>query len=428
MTAFKPVADVWVLVVLPRRSMVIEMISELTPVARSAGVSVEVGNARNALANRKGKSIRVVAASQLLAAISNRDPNRPLLGLDLVVCDNLELLDSAYELGVSLLRYFTQSFPTRYVGFSDSLDDPTDLAAWLGVDPYALHSFRPNDRDQSLMFHTQTFTIPQSAPLFRAMAKPAHAAIQVVSPKESAIVFVPSIGQCRPVAFDLITQSALGTDTDNGYLPPNIHEEDLENHLAHLQDQSLGHLVSRGVGIFHESIKKSDRDLMLGLYAEGIVRVLVVARESCWTLPVRAAVVVVMGTQYLHMDSEGSERHLRDYELSELVHMQGRAVQPSGSGHFNLFCQAEARDTITRFLNEGLPLESSLLETHDLELWYRDQKAKGGFLDRRQGVNALSFTFLAQRIASNPLYYDASASSLDENLSRIVDRLDNLSD
>jgi antiviral helicase SLH1 len=307
---------------------------------------------------------------------------------------------------------------------SNSLNDPTDLAAWLGVDSLALHSFRPNDRDQSLTFFTQTFTTPQSAPLFKAMAKPAHAAIQAAKPEESAIVFVPSRGQCLLVAFDLITQSALGNEMEKGYLPPGIREDALESYLVRLQDQSLGHLVSKGVGIFHDGIHKPDRNLMLDLYTEGIVRLLIVPRESCWTLPVRAAVVVVMGTQYLHADVERSERQLHDYELTELVRMQSRAVQHSGSGHFNLFCQAESRDTITRFLNEGLPLESRLLESRELMDWYREQRLANRIVDKEQGVEALSFTFLAQRIVSNPLYYDASSTSLDENLSRIVDRLE----
>jgi antiviral helicase SLH1 len=36
----------------------------------------------------------------------------------------------------------------------------------------------------------------------------------------------------------------------------------------------------------------------------------------------------------------------------------------------------------------------------------------------------LSFTFLARRVVSNPMYYDVTAGSRDENLSQIVDKLD----
>lgn len=421
MTASK--SNAWVLVITPRRSVAVETVTELGIASRAAGISVEHYAGPNALGRSNGKVIRVITAGQLLQAISQRHPARPLTGLDLVVCENLEQLDSTYELAVSLLLHATQTSPTRFVGFSDSLNDPADLADWLDVDALALHSFRPRDRDQSLNFITQTFTIPHSASLFKAMAKPAHAAIRGAPPTESAIVFVPSRGQCRTIARDLITQCALEMETERGYLPDGVRDDRLEDYLVRLQDPTLVEFVAKGLGFFHEGIKKPDRFLMLELYAEGILRVLIVPRESCWTVPVRAAVVVVMGTQYMHFE-DVSVRQLRDYGLTELVRMRGRAVRHTGTGHFHLFCQAEAKDTFARFLDEGLPLESQLLETPDLATWYRAQKQD---LDAPPGkqhiVDALSFTFLARRIVSNPAYYDCTTGSRDENLSRIVDTL-----
>lgn len=388
--------------------------------SRAAGINVEFGQGLNILTAPKDRIIRVVTSAQLLQTLSRRNAKTLLVGPDLVVCENLDQLDPAYELSISLLRHAIQLSPTRYVGFCNSLNDPVDLAAWLDVDPTALLSFQPSDRDQSLIVSTQTFTIPQSAALFKAMIKPAHTAIQAAPAGESAIIFVPSRSQCRSIAFDLITQCALEMETETGYLPGGISVLHLEGYRARLHDQRLIDLVSRGVGIFHEGVDKSDRNLILELYAEGVIRVLVVPRDSCWNLPVRAAVVVVMGTQYVQLNAEGSNRQSRDYALSDLVRMQSRAVRHAGSGHFYLFCQAEAKDTFLRFLNEGLPLESGLQDSEELEHWYRDSALAQ---DKQQLVDALSFTFLAQRIASNPSYYDCTSSSRDENLSRLVDSL-----
>jgi antiviral helicase SLH1 len=165
---------------------------------------------------------------------------------------------------------------------------------------------------------------------------------------------------------------------------------------------------------------------MLELYAEGIISVLIVPRDSCWTLPVRAAVVVVMGTQYVYAEAEGSEYQLRDYALTELIRMQSRAVRHSGLGHFYLFCQTESKNTFIHFLTEGLPLESQILDTHDLEVWYRKT---GSVLEKQHIVDALSFTFLARRIVNNPTFYDCTSNSRNANLSRIVDKLvDNVED
>ncbi|KAJ7895943.1 Sec63 Brl domain-containing protein [Mycena olivaceomarginata] len=412
-------SNAWVLIVTPRKSVASETLSELRTASIAAGVTIELNFNQNALARPRGRVIRIVTAAHLLQLVSQRDPKIPLRGLDLVVCDSLEQLDPAYELGVSLLRHAVQTSPTRFVGASSSLSDPVDVAAWLGVDPSALLSFRPSDRDQSLTTTPHTFNIPQSVSLFKAMAKPAHAAIRNAPPGESAVVFVSSRGQCRPIAYDLIAQCALEQETEQGYLFDGVSQERLEDYLARLRDASLVDVVSRGVGFFHEGIHKPDRNLMLELYAEGIIRVLVVPHDSCWTLPVRAAVVVVMGTQYAHAEAEGGDRQLREYGLTELVRMQSRAVRHSGAGHFHLFCQAEGKDTFIRFLNEGLPLESALVDSPELHAWYKAH----AHLDKQQLVDALSFTFLARRITTNPTYYDCVPNSRDENLSRIVDDL-----
>ncbi|KAF7968884.1 hypothetical protein HWV62_28912 [Athelia sp. TMB] len=415
--------DACVLVVAPRKSAATDILAELRLVSKPLNISVELVQG-NALATQKGKSVRVVTAAQLLTVMTHRNPKMPLLGLSLVICENLEQLSSAYELGVSLLRHATQSYPTRYVGFSNSLNDPADLAAWLDVDPLALHSFRPSDRDQSLVVSSQVFTIPQSAALFKAMVKPAYTAVRAVTTTEGAVIFVPSRGQLRPIAQDLLTQCALNMETERGFLSAEVPADHIEEYLVRLQDSSLADFVSRGVGFFHDGIPKPDRTLMLELYAEGIIRVLIVPRDSCWTLPVRAACVVVMGTQYVHMEGDGAERKVCEYELAELVRMQGRAVRHAGAGRFHLFCQAEVKDTITRFLTEGLPLESQLLESGELEAWHRAQVASGALRGRQQAVDALSFTFLARRVVSNPVYYDATPGARDESLSRIVDALD----
>lgn len=369
----------------------------------------------------------MVTATDLFAALSRRaDIKIALSRLRIVLCESLELLDAVYELGISLLLHATQAHPVRFVGLSNSLNDSADLAAWLGVDPLALHSFRPSDRDQALSVSTHTFTIPQSAALFKAMAKPAHAAIRA-TPGEPAIVFVPSRHQCQSVALDLITQCALEMESAKGYLPDDVSVERLERYLARLQNyDGLRDFITRGVGFFHEAIAKPDRLLMLELYAEGLIRVLIVPRDACWTLPVRAVTVVVMGTQYVHVHAQpgSEERQVRDYPLEEIVRMEGKAVRHGGAGRFHLFCQSEGKDTVTRFLNDGLPLESRMLETDTLRAWYRDRRRDGSVGDKQAAVDVLSHTFLARRLVSNPAYYDARSTAVNELLSRIVDRLD----
>lgn len=412
-----------VLFIVPNRTLAAQSLLDFRVVSHALDVTVELSSGEGCFSPCRTSTIRVVTPSGLLEAVDKRNlrhANYP----SVVVCDNLEQLDATYELSISLLRHTTQNHLTRYVGLSTSLNDPTDIASWLGVDPMALHSFRPTDRDQSLTITYQTFTIPHSAALFKSMSKPAYMAIKSVPSRESAIIFVPSRSHCRTVAQELITQCVLNTETERGFLPEFVLPLYIEDCSARLQDPTLVDFVTRGVGIFHSGMSKADRNLVLELFAEGVVRVLLSPRDACWMLPVRAGAVVVMGTQYIHLERDGSGPQLRDYSLVDVVQMQSRAVRHDAPGHFFLFCQAEVRETFSKFLAEGLPLESELLDSSVFEKWYRERRRDGSIRNKQDAVQALSFTLLARRLVSNPVYYDMEAGSQNEILSRLVDRLE----
>ena len=406
----------------PTKAVALETISELRPGSQIIGAHLAYEGADSLLTSPTSRTIRVVTAATLLEALSTRTLPTNIPGLRLVVCENLEQLDSIYELGVSLLRMITQSNSTRFVGLSASVNDPTDLANWLDVEPAALSSFRPQDRDQSLTVSSQTFTIPHSVSLFKAMAGPAHRAIQYSPSGSPVLIFVPSRGRCRSTAMDLVTRCTLDMETARGYIDVNISDDLIGGYCARLNDQTLVDFVSKGVGFFHPGIDKSDRNLMLGMYAEGLIRVLIVPKDSCWIVPVRAAIVIVMGTQFVQIQGGCDTRQIWEYSLTELVRMQSRAVRHTGTGQFHLFCQAEALQTYSRFLDDGLPMESQLIETKTLQKWVK-AVFHHHHIDKQRVIDALSFTFLAQRVASNPSYYGFTKKNQDENLSTIVDQL-----
>ncbi|KAI0033767.1 Sec63-domain-containing protein [Vararia minispora EC-137] len=420
-TLFHLPGDGFALFVLPRKSILNEELAEMKNVSAALGFAINFATASKLLAPTASKEIRLTTPAHIVAAMTRHEATAPILGLSLVVCDNIELLDPLYELGVSLLLHATQTQATRFVGFTASLNDPVDIAAWLNVDAQALYNFRPSDRDQALSIAARPFSIPQSATLFKAMARPAHAVI--AKSDAPAVIFVPSRTQCRLIALDLITHCTLETQHADAYLPTHLSAEDLSPYIRRLQDVSLADFLVKGVGFFHRGIEQPDRSLMLQLYSEGTLRVLMVPRDAAWELPVRAAAVVVMGTQYVEIEPETDTWHVRDYSLADIVRMQGRAVRHGAQGQFHLFCQAEDKDTFLRFLEEGLPLESKLIGSKELTAWYAHQRKEGAIGGVTEGVQALNFTFLAKRIVRNPAYYDA-AGSRDEFLSRLVDELE----
>lgn len=375
-----------------------------------------VTETRHLFSQAAHRAIRVVPAKVLLRAFYKQLPE--FRGLSLVICDNLEELDPAYELALSLLRLATQSSSIRFVGISSSLNDHGDMAKWFGVGGSAITSFGPKDHDQSLTVSLQSFSIPYSSSLFKAMAKPASQAIRLEAAENSALVFVPSRGHTRSAAQNLITQCTLESETARGYAPMGISDETLHDYADRLHDVSLKDFVMKGVGFFYPGLDKQDRVLMLEMFVDGVIRVLIVPKDSCWSLTVRASIVIVMGTQYSQIE-EGAAR-VKDYTLLEIARMESRAMQQGKSGHFHLFCPTESSETYSKFLEEGLPLESQLPESLVLRDW-----AKSFFLgvDRTQVMDVLSFTFLAQRLVGNPFYYGFRSRNLEENLSRIVDKL-----
>jgi len=404
--------DGWVLIISPRRSLVAEVTTELRDPSRSLGLRLELCQSNEVFKPGTGKSVRIASAAVVLDSLAaSGERMASLKQLKLVVLENLDILDAEYELAISVLRFRCHGLPVRFVGCSASLNDPADLAAWLQVDNSALFSFRPTDRDQSFTVVTKTFTTPLSSASYKAMAKPAHSAI-AFHPERPVVIFVPSRNHCRSVAMDLITECALA-DLNNirGFVPPRIDQNELEFRLAKLQDRTLIDFLSKGIGFCHEGVGKKDRALILQMYIEGIVRVLIAPRYSCWTLPVRAGVVIIMGTQYVVVGEDKSDRQVRDYELEEIIRMQGRAVRPDLDGHLHLFCHPDAKDMFARFLNEGLPLESSLLDAGSLVVdWIEKSRGTGAPIREhtmRQEVHkTLSWTFLRHRAASNPVYYD----------------------
>lgn len=430
----------WALVIVPKKGLLTDLSSQSRPILSSLGIESTIANEGSPFPAPSRKLVYFVTPHVALQMMNKQPlPEASLRCLQLVVCENLELLDQEYEVAVSLLLHATQFHSTRFVGLSASSADPSGLASWLRVPSLTLTSFQPKDREQDLSTSIQTFTIPYSIALFKAMARPTHAAVSSAG-GEASIVFVPSRNRCKMVANDLITQCAMDLKMQ-GYLPSEMSPIDIEPYTARLQEKSLADLVMHGIGIYHDGLTRPDRALMLELYAEGITRVLVASRDALFSLPLRASVVVAMGTQYVKREYEDERRNDRDaslanqqqqhdrqignYELAEIVHMQGRAVQYGRDGSFLLLCQAEGHAILTRFLDEGLPLESSLHESPLLSNWLQGRWEDGSMDrdDKQATMDLLSWTYLSRRMESNPMYYDAIPDEPATSLSRLVDQL-----
>lgn len=375
-----------------------------------------------------------------MGLLSSNSLGSALSSLRLAVCEDLELLDDNYEVAISLLLASTRQNTPRIVGFSSSLSDLEGLSDWLDIPLEGTYCFPPTERDQALSVTFQPFAIPYSTALMKAMAKPVYDLLKSIMKGESAIVFVPSAGQCLSVVSDLVTQCALGMSM-KGFLGEDVSQDVLEIYTERLKNRDMVDGIMRGMGMWHDRMDASDKVLVMRLFVEGIIRVLVIPREACWDAPVRAGLVIVMGTQYaLRIQPEGNqgahqtaERRIVDYTMHEVVRMQGKAVRHGRTGRFHILCQAEQRDGYMRFLSEGLPLESCLLKDEQgdggsfsvsevLIKSVKEQRKTGTIKEHQDVLDFLTYTLLTRRIEKNPTYYDVQSDSTSY-LSRLVDAI-----
>lgn len=333
--------------------------------------------------------------------------------LDLIVAHDLHALEPNYELLLSRLKWTHAN--VRIVGSSASLLDSSDLGSWLSILPRFNYSFSPAVRSLSVINTFQAFTTPHSLALLRSMIKPAYDAMRLNS--GSTIVFVPSRGQCKFTVNDLVKQTAI--DLETSFLISDSEEMDfLTRNLADLE---LKEGLAHGIGIYHEGLKMEEQILMLDLFQSGKIKILICSRETCWNLPIRATLVIVLSCQFAILKEE-NQREIKNYDLVDLLQMQSLALplDSNGSAELVVFCQAEQIDFYEKFLLSGLNLESELSFAEKLlESIYHDL-GTGSIKSRQDMIEWFSWTYFARRIETNPNYYSSEGGNVNDQLSLLV--------
>lgn len=408
------------------------------------GRKVSVTHMRNAdalekAAEAEGQRI-IVATPQALDGIVG--PRLYDLGhkLSLIVLEDLHLMDAHYELVIAKLLSISRAARTRIVGLSSTLINPTDLGNWLGVTPDFQFAFSPRDRGAPVVVQLKTFSTAHSATLLKTMVKPTYDIIkQAPGP---VVVFTPSRVAARSAAADLVTQS--GTEMDlSGFL--QAPRADVEPLVARLRDSNLLEPLLHGIGYILPTMAPTDLALVLELFASGIIKALIAPRDACWTLPVRASTVVLMGAQYAKYDRASGDRVIANYARHELIRMQGFAVQSAHpaaqAGRMFVMCQGEQSVGIARVLSDGLPLESKLpavchrepgtestaaalegmLKPRDPPPPPAPHRPRVPDLRKRDLVDLMGWTLLGRRVRTNPTYYGLIDTLQAEGVSRLAD-------
>ncbi len=386
-----------------------------------------------------GTRVLVTTCTSLLRALESRPD---LVGnVSLLLAEDLHLLDPAYELMLAKFMWCSAlalaggsqeagSAP-RIVATSASLNDVRSLSQWIGADEFSTYNFHPKDRPSILSTSFQAFDLPHSSGLLKTMVKPAFDKMKENRANGPAILVVPSIWQCFTTASDLITKAAAELDTE-GFL--GLPSEEIESILPHILDTSLHEALVHGIGIVHEKTSPQDRTVIEHLYEQGLVKVVVITRECLWSTTLRAALVVVMSTQYVRITKShstgASDRELVDYTLAELGRAQSLAVRPGTLSHPHppgeclILCQTDRAAMLEKMLHTGMPLHSSLLQDEHrgapLLPTVLGEIVDGVLTAEEQVMDLLSWTILPAELMRNPTYYDCASNDADSVAVRLT--------
>ncbi|CBQ67684.1 probable RNA helicase [Sporisorium reilianum SRZ2] len=379
-----------------------------------------------------GARVLITTSSTLLRALELKEDL--VSHISLLVAEDMHLLDPTYELMLAKFMWCSARTPNstpRIVATSASLNDASSLAQWIGADEFSTYNFHPKDRPSILSTSFQAFDLPHSSGLLKAMVKPAFDKMKESRVNGPAIVVVPSIWQCFTAASDLVTKAAAEMDTD-GYL--GLPSEEIESILPHILDTSLHEALVHGIGIVHERTAPQDRTVIEHLYEQGLVKVVVTTRDCLWSTTLRAALVVVMSTQYVRItkahSTGASDRELVDYTLAELGRAQSLAVragtisEPNPPGECLVLCQTDKAGMLEKMLQTGVPLHSSLLQDEQrgapLLPTVLDEIVGGVVTRQEHVIDLLSWTVLPAELTRNPTYYDCASSDVESVAARLT--------
>ena len=117
--------------------------------------------------------------------------------------------------------------------------------------------------------------------------------------------------------------------------------------------------------------------------------------------------VIIMGVQTF----DGQEHRYVDYAIADVLQMMGRACRPTQdtSSRCILMCQQTRKDFFKKFLNEALPVESSLpgyLHDH-----FNAEIVAKTIENKQDAVDWCTWTWFYRRLMQNPGFYNLQGTT-----------------
>ncbi|EOA28486.1 hypothetical protein CARUB_v10024696mg [Capsella rubella] len=368
----------------------------------------------------------IISTPEKWDALSRRWKKRKYIQhVSLFIVDELHLIGGqggpVLEVIVSRMRYISSQVGNkmRIVALSTSVANAKDLGEWVGASSCGLFNFPPNIRPVPLEIHIQGVDILSFEARVQAMTKPTYTAIvQHAKNKKPAIVFVPTRKHVRITAVDLIAYSHVDNMQSPEFLLGKL--EELEPFVSQICEETLKETLRHGVGYLHEGLSSTDQEIVTQLFEAGRIQVCVMSSSLCWGTPLKAHLIVVMGTQLY----DGRENSHPDYPISDLLQMMGRGSRPllDDAGKCVIFCHASRKEYYKKYLYEAIPVESHF--QHFLHDNFNAEVDAGVIENKQNAVDYLTWSFMYRRLPQNPNYYNLQGVThrhLSDHLSELVE-------
>jgi pre-mRNA-splicing helicase BRR2 len=368
----------------------------------------------------------IISAAVPWDTLSRRWKQRKSIqNVSLYIFGDLQLLGGeegpTLEIVVSRARFVASQLerPVRVIGLSTSLANAKDVGDWIGAPSQSVFNFAPDVRPVPLDLHMLTYDTNHASSRLLAMAKPAYSGITKQSAGKPALIFVPSRKQAQLTAIDMVAFAAASGEAGR-FVGPAGQGGALDSVAESLHDKTVSQTVAQGVGFLYAGMSSSDRAKVEGLFAEGVILVLVVPHSICWSVRASAHMVVVMDTVYY----EGREHRYVDYPITDILRMIGRASRQSldSSAKCLVLCHSPKREYLRKLLHEPLPIESHL--DHFLHDHLNAEIVTKTIENKPDAVDYLTWTFYYRRLTQNPNYYNLQGAThrhLSDHLSELVE-------
>ncbi|ODA76273.1 hypothetical protein RJ55_08118 [Drechmeria coniospora] len=314
----------------------------------------------------------------------------------------------------------TQSL-IRIVGLSATLPNYIDVADFLKVNRYAGlfyfdASFRPVPLEQHFIGVKGKAGSKQSRENLDNVAF--EKVKGVLEQDQQAMVFVHSRKDTMSCATMLHQKAMEHMCAD--LFDPSYHPryEQASRDMKSSRSKDIRELLSKGIGIHHAGMARTDRNLMERLFGQGVLKVLCCTATLAWGVNLPAAAVIIKGTQ-VYSAQDGK---FVDLGILDVLQIFGRAGRPqfedTGVG---MICTTQ--DRLHHYLTavtEQLPIESrfssKLVDNLNAEI------ALGTVTSIQDAVQWIGYSYLFVRMQKSPTSYGIDWSEIRDDPSLVQRR------